>query len=116
MDSSDASRIIILFILLACSAFFSSAETCLTTVNKMRLKSLAEENVKNASLVMKLIENPTKLLSAILIGNNIVNLSASSLTTSFSIQLAHKLGLSNFASAVTGIATGVLTVLVLIFV
>ena len=109
MDSSDASRIIILFILLACSAFFSSAETCLTTVNKMRIRSLADEKVKNAGLVLKLIENPTKLLSAILIGNNIVNL------TSFSIQLAHKLGFSNLVSVATGIGTGVLTILVLIF-
>lgn len=115
MDSSDAWRIIILLILLAFSAFFSSAETCLTTVNKMRMKSLADEKVKNANLVLKLIENPTKLLSAILIGNNIVNLTASSLTTSFAIQLANKLGYSNLVSAVTGIATGILTVLVLIF-
>lgn len=115
MDSSDASRIVILCILLVLSAFFSSAETCLTTVNKMRMQSLADEKVKNAGLVLKLIENPTKLLSAILIGNNIVNLSASSLTTTFAIELAHKLGFSNVVSAFTGIATGVLTVLVLIF-
>lgn len=115
MDSSDASRITILLILLALSAFFSSAETCLTTVNKMRIKSLAEENNKNAGLVLKLIENPTRMLSTILIGNNIVNLSASSLTTSFAIQLAHKSGFSNMASAITGLATGILTILILIF-
>ena len=115
MDSSDASRIIILIILLILSAFFSSAETCLTTVNKMRMKSLADEKVKNASLVLKLTENPTKLLSAILIGNNIVNITASSLTTSFAIQLAHKLGFSDLVSAFTGLGTGILTVLVLIF-
>lgn len=115
MDSSDASRITILIILLVLSAFFSSAETCLTTVNKMRMKSLADEKVKNAALVLKLIENPTKLLSAILIGNNIVNISASSLTTSFAIQLANKLGFSNMVSLFTGLATGILTLLVLIF-
>lgn len=115
MDSSDATQIIILLILLAFSAFFSSAETCLTTVNKMRIRSLADENVKNAALVLKLVEKPTKLLSAILIGNNVVNLSASSLATSFAIQLAHKLGYSDMVSAITGIATGILTVLVLIF-
>lgn len=115
MDSSDASRIIILLILLLLSAFFSSAETCLTTVNKMRMKTMADEKVRNASIVLKLLENPTQLLSAILIGNNIVNLSASSLTTSFAIQLAHKNGYSNIVSAWTGIATGILTILVLIF-
>lgn len=96
MDSSDASKIAILFILLLLSAFFSSAETCLTTVNKMRIKSMADESVKNAALVLKLVENPTKLLSTILIGNNIVNLSASSLTTTFAIGLAKKLDLQRW--------------------
>lgn len=115
MDSSDASRIAVLLILLMLSAFFSSAETCLTTVSKMRIKSMADEGVKNAALVLKLVENPTKLLSTILIGNNIVNLSASSLTTSFAIGLAKKAGLTTMASAVTGIATGILTILVIIF-
>lgn len=115
MDSSDATQIIILLILLAFSAFFSSAETCLTTVNKMRIRTLADENVKNAGLVLRLVENPTKLLSAILIGNNVVNLSASSLATSFAIHLADKLGYSSMVSAITGVATGILTILVLIF-
>lgn len=115
MDSSDASRIIVLFILLVFSAFFSSAETCLTTVNKMRIKSMADEKVKNAALVLKLVEDPTKLLSSILIGNNIVNLSASSLTTSFAIGLAKSLGFSTIVSAITGLATGILTVIIIIF-
>lgn len=115
MDSSDAWRIITLFILLVLSAFFSSAETCLTTVNKMRMKSMADEKVKNAGIVLKLIENQTKMLSAILIGNNIVNLTASSLTTSFAIQIAQKSGFSEMTSIITGAATGILTVLILIF-
>ena len=115
MDSSDAWRIITLFILLVLSAFFSSAETCLTTVNKMRIKSMADEKVKNAGIVLKLIENPTKMLSAILIGNNIVNLTASSLTTSFAIQIAQKSGFSEMTSIITGVATGILTILILIF-
>jgi putative hemolysin len=115
LDSSDAWRIITLFILLVLSAFFSSAETCLTTVNKMRMKSMADEKVKNARIVLKLIENQTKMLSAILIGNNIVNLTASSLTTSFAIQIAQKSGFSEMTSIITGAATGILTVLILIF-
>ena len=115
MDSSDAWRIITLFILLVLSAFFSSAETCLTTVNKMRMKSMADEKVKNARIVLKLIENQTKILRAILIGNNIVNLTASSLTTSFAIQIAQKSGFSEMTSIITGAATGILTVLILIF-
>lgn len=106
MDSGDVIQIIVLIVLLALSAFFSSAETCLTTVNKIRLRSLAEEGNKRAELVLKLVEDPGKLLSAILIGNNIVNLSASSLATS----IAYGLG----GSAVA-IATGILTVAILIF-
>lgn len=115
MDSSDASQIIILLILLLLSAFFSSAETCLTTVNKVRMQSMAEDHVKNASTVLKLIEKPTQLLSGILIGNNIVNLTASSLTTSYAIRIAQRNGLPISASVFTGVATGVLTVLILIF-
>ena len=115
MDSGDASRIIILLILLVLSAFFSSAETCLTTVNKMRMKSMADEKVNGADLVLKLAEDPTRLLSSILIGNNIVNLSASSLTTSFAIGLAKNMGFSSMESAITGIATGILTIVIIIF-
>lgn len=115
MDPSDASQIFILLILLLLSAFFSSAETCLTTVNKVRMKAMEEEKVKNASLVLCLIDRQTQMLSAILIGNNVVNLSASSLTTTFAIQLAKKLGMGDMASAITGLATGLLTILVLIF-
>ncbi len=115
MDSSDASIIIILIILLILSAFFSSAETCLTTVNKMRMKAMAEENVKNAALVLTLIENPTRLLSAILIGNNIVNLTASSVTTTFAISIATRMELPKMVSLATGIGTGILTLLILIF-
>ncbi len=79
------------------------------------MKSMKDENVKNAALVLKLIENPTKLLSTILIGNNIVNLTASSFATTFAISLAEKHGLSNMATAFTGLATGILTILVIIF-
>lgn len=106
MDSSVVIQIIILVILLALSAFFSSAETALTTINKIRIRSLAEDGNKRAQLVLKVTENPGKLLSAILIGNNIVNLSASSITTS----IAYHLG----GSAVA-IATGILTLLILLF-
>ena len=115
MDSSDASKLLILFILLLFSAFFSSAETCLTTVNKMRLKSMADEGNKKAALVLKLISNQTKMLSSILIGNNIVNLSASSLATTFAINMAKKSGFSNATSLITGAATGIITILVIIF-
>ncbi len=106
MDTSAAIQIIVLILLLFGSAFFSSAETSMTTVNKIRIRSLAEEGDKRAQLVLKITDNPSQMLSAILIGNNIVNLSASSLTTT----IAYNLG----GSAVA-IATGIITVLILIF-
>lgn len=115
MDPSDVTQLIILIILLLLSAFFSSAETALTTVNRIRIRSLADENVKGAKTVAKLIENPSKLLSAILIGNNIVNLSASSLATTFAISIFEKMGMGRNASMGAGIATGLLTILILIF-
>jgi CBS domain containing-hemolysin-like protein len=111
LDSSDVTQLVILGILLLLSAFFSSAETALTTVNKLRIRSLAEDNMKEAKVVNKLIEDPTKMLSAILIGNNIVNLSASSIATALAIN---HFG-SNGAGIATGVATGILTILILIF-
>lgn len=115
MGPSDAVNILILVILLLLSAFFSSAETALTTVNKIRMRSLAEEKNKAAKRVLKLIEDPTKMLSAILICNNVVNLSASSLSTSYAFYICEKMGLSQNASIGAGVATGILTILILIF-
>ena len=107
MDSGDAARLIILFVLLLLSAFFSSAETAFTSLNKLRIKSMAEEGSKRAGLVLSLLDKKTKFLSTILIGNNIVNIAASALTTVFAQKL--------FGNAAIGIATGILTLLVLIF-
>lgn len=106
MDSSDVTQIIILIVLLMLSAFFSSAETALTTVNKIRIRSLAEEGKKSAKTVLNITDDSGKMLSAILIGNNIVNLSAASLTTS----LAY-----NFGSSMVAIASGALTLMILLF-
>ena len=74
MDSSDATQIIILIVLLFLSAFFSSAETALTTVNKIRIRALADEGKKTAKTVLNITDDSGKMLSAILIGNNIVKL------------------------------------------
>lgn len=107
MDSGDSFLFIILVILLMLSAFFSSSETALMTVNKIRLRSLAEEGNKRAAMVLDITENHTsKMLSAILIGNNIVNISASSL----SATLAYA-----FGGYMVSIATAVLTVAILVF-
>lgn len=107
MDSGDAIQLLLLIILLALSGFFSSSETALTTVNKIRMRNLADAGDKRAEFVLKVIGNPGKMLSAILIGNNIVNLYASSLFT----VLATKL----WGSEAVGLATGVLTLLILVF-
>ncbi len=107
LDSSDAIQIIILIILLALSGFFSSAETALTTVNKIRMRSLAEDGNKRAQLVLDVTERHShKMLSAILIGNNIVNISASSLAAT----LAY-----GFGGYMVSIVTALLTILILVF-
>lgn len=107
MDSGEAIRLISLVILLMLSAFFSSAETALTTVNKIRMRTLSEEGDKRAETVLKITDNSGKMLSAVLIGNNIVNLSASSIATTLAIDL--------WGSKGAGIATGILTLLILVF-
>ena len=107
MDSGDTFQFIILIILLMLSAFFSSNETALTTVSKIRLRSMADDGNKRAAMVLDITENHTsKMLSAILIGNNIVNISASSL----SATLAYA-----FGGYMVSIATAVLTVAILVF-
>lgn len=115
MDPSDAWTIILLIVLLFLSAFFSSAETALTTVGRMKIRSLAEEGNKKAVTVSRLLKDPTKMLSAILICNNVVNLSASSISTAFAYRICDQLGMSHNTSLAAGIATGVITILVLIF-
>lgn len=115
MDSSIIIGLITIFILVVLSAFFSSAETALTTVNKHRLRALSEEGNKRAALVLRVTENPGKMLSAILIGNNIVNLSASSLATTLTAKILSTLGLNHLESMAGGISTGVLTLIVLVF-
>lgn len=107
MEPDSTIQVVAILILILLSAFFSSAETALTTVNKHRLRALAEEGNRNAQRVLKLIENPAKMLSAILIGNNIVNISASALTTTVTTNV--------FGSKFVGVSTGILTLVVLLF-
>lgn len=104
MDAPGVIQIIFLVILILLSAFFSSAETALTTVNRVRMRTLEEEGNKKAARVNKILANYSKMLSAILIGNNIVNLSASALATTLALRV-------NLA---VGIATGILTIVILL--
>lgn len=105
MDTPGAIQLIILFVLILLSAFFSSAETALSTVNRVRMRTLEEEGSKRAARVNRILENYSKMLSSILIGNNIVNLSASALAATLAMRI----------SLAVGIATGILTIVILIF-
>ncbi len=107
MDSGDATRLFILAVLLGLSALFSSSETALTAVNKIRIKTLANDGDKRAQKVEKLLDQQTRMISALLIGNNIVNTGLTALATVMVTKA--------FGSIYVGIATGVLTVIILIF-
>lgn len=107
MDTTGVIQLLILLVLLILSGFFSSAETALTCANKVRIRSLADEGNKRALRVQIILESYSKVLSTILIGNNIVNIGASSLATTLTIRL--------FGNRFVGICTGILTFLVLIF-
>lgn len=107
MDPASIIQLIILFLLIMLSAFFSSAETSLTTVNKLKIRSLAEDGDKRAIILMKVTSNSSKMLSAILIGNNIVNISASSLATIFTQSI--------FSNSAVSLSTGILTLVILVF-
>ena len=86
------------------SGFFSSAETALSTANRVKLRALEEEGNRRAATANKVLDNYSKMLSTILIGNNIVNLSASALATTLALRI----------HLAVGIATGILTVVVLL--
>ena len=107
MDSGQALQIFIVLGLLALSAFFSSSETAMMAVNKIRIRNLADAGLSSAQTLMKVLDNQPKMLSAILIGNNIVNISASSLSTIVVTRA--------FGDMYVGVGTGILTLLVLIF-
>lgn len=100
-------QVCVLVVLLVLSSYFSMSETALMALSKIRLRSMVDNGTKNALLVQSVLETPEKLLSAILIGNNLVNIGASSIATSLAITLYGDKGV--------GIATGILTLIVLIF-
>lgn len=106
MDPTGAIQILSLLILLLLSGYFSSAETAYTAANELGLKEEAENGKKQAVIALKLLDNKSKLLSAILIFNNIVNLSASALTTTIAMKY--------LGSAYIALATGILTFILLI--
>ena len=100
-------KVVIIIVLLLLSAFFSSAETALTTVNRIRIQVLAENGDRRAAITKRVISDPGKMLSAILIGNNLVNMAVSAILTSLVIEV--------FGNVYVGLSTGILTLIVLIF-
>lgn len=100
-------QLLMLFILLLISAFFSAAETSFMSLSKIRVRCMLDENIKGAKLVERLVENPSKLIGTILVGNNIVNISASALATALAIGL--------FKGNAVAISTVVMTILILVF-
>jgi len=107
LDTQSVTQLIVILILILLSGFFSSAETALTMVNRMRLRTLVEEDFKHAATLQKVIDQYGNMLSTILIGNNIVNISASAMATTLAIRI--------FGNYAVGFATGILTIVVLIF-
>jgi len=107
LDTGVFLQAVILLVLLILSAFFSAAETALFSLNKVRILHMAEEGNKKAQLIMKMLDEPNRLIATILIGNNIVNIGASAIATSLAIDI--------FGNRGVGIATGVMTLLVLVF-
>jgi putative hemolysin len=107
LDSDRVWKIVILIICLVLSALFSASETALMSLSKIRVKQMIENREKGANRINKLLSDPSRLLSAILIGNNVVNIGASSLMTSLAIDA--------FGNTGVGVATGIMTLLILIF-
>ena len=108
MDSSSIAMMAALVFLVACSAFFSSTETAFSSLNRIRLKNKADDGNKRAAAALALADDYDRLLSTILIGNNVVNITATSIGTVFFIKLLDEV------SGPT-VATVVLTVVILIF-
>lgn len=111
MDGDSISTLLVLFILIALSAFFSGTETAFSSYNKIKMKSLASAEDAKADLVLKIEENYDKLITTVLIGNNIVNITLTTVSTLFFMDLLKNLE----ENAVATISTAVVTVTVLIF-
>ena len=104
MDVPEGIQLISLLILVILSGFFSSAETAFSTVNRVRMRTLEEEGIKRAAKVNRILKSYSKMLSTVLIGNNIVNLSTSALTTTIALRFGIPVA----------VATGVLTLVILL--
>lgn len=107
MDSGQIIKLVVIIILVLSSAFFSSAETAMSAIGEIKVRTLKEGGSRRAAILAKILENYSKMLSAILIGNNLVNIAASSLVTTLTMEVWGNMAIS--------IGTGILTLVVLLF-
>lgn len=112
MDSDSITQIFVLAVLILMSAYFSASETAFSSFNRIRLKNMANDGNRKAALALKMADDYDKLLSTILIGNNIVNIAASSIATIMFIRILQGTAFTNQAAT---IATVVITIAVLLF-
>ncbi len=106
-------QVAMLVVLLMLSAFMSGSETALTAIGEWKIRQLREEGNDPTGAFALLERNPTRFITTLLIGNNLVNIAATALVTQMSIQLSRNQGFSE--SLAVGYATGVMTLLVLVF-
>jgi len=109
-----STEFLILFVLVLLSALFSLSETAITAVSRLKIRHMVEKKVRGSKALQRLREYPSRLLGAVLIGNNIVNIGASALATSMIIDYLTKIGLEKVSYSV-GIATGIMTFVILVF-
>jgi putative hemolysin len=107
-----STELIIMLICLAFSAYFSGTETAFTSFNRTKMKNLAADGNKKAALALDLSENYDKMLTTLLVGNNIVNILLSSMATVYFMNLLRETSISDLYPT---ISTAVITVVVLIF-
>ena len=109
MDSDSYTKLVLFFLCLGLSSFFSASEIAFTSLNKIHLRSMLDKKVKNADKVKKILDSPQKLLNTVLIGNNLVNTLASTLATSVVIKL------SKNNNVILALSTAFVTFLILVF-
>ena len=114
VDNADLLTFFIFLLFIFLSAFFSGAETAFTAISNIKLRSLVDQKRKGVDALFQVLRNRKKLITAILIGNNIANVGASALATSVILVLLNKLGVHNFVYGMA-IITAIMTVILLIF-
>ncbi len=108
-------QFLLLMVLLVLSGFFSSSETALFSISQTRARHLAKESDRSYALIKEMKDNPHRLLTTILIGNNVVNVAASAIATQMTIDVFQQYAISSASSYAIGVVTGVMTFLILVF-